>query len=621
MLKKGKKVSVYKIKEILSEENTHICCLTEDPFFHSTVLLKVYPVDFLEDKQQRKHLGTLLEKLFLLEHPAIAPVLDSGFEGEFFYYTTSYDHRASLLERTAEGLSSEEILKIVQSLASALEYAFDQGLEHGSLTPADIYFGEDDQVVIAGFGVEYSFKCFMENQEFEWSEEHALKNLGRLQLQLLRPSSTDNQGRELELLAGIENKKLKKLSERFFSDNEDSYRSFSELLDALNALLEQPPVETRPMVQKKSLQVCTDTGISRQQREQVLPHVRQLISEKNHYKTLLDEALLGQNKTECQLKQTLLELDQFTKLQLESPQRLAAGNRKKIAIWALSSFVLGLILSGSYGYTLQQKSISIPAAQESQIENTFATVPEPTEKVKVVVKEAPVDKIVIAQLDHEKEPAKETIVVAEEKVEPSAQKDLPVIAEQSVLTEVKEETTQTPLQTQEADNTISVFTEQPQQWWPAGQEFSAAVTMPKVQSFVEIPSVDRLESKSLSGAERDVIFHELLRWLDSWSEQNPVAYFSHYSDQYRPELGNSREEWLHNRKSRLLRPDWIKVEIQEVSIRQLAENRVQVKFQQHYRSDFYQDQIWKSLNLINENEGWQILTERSLGGIDHVASR
>jgi len=168
---------------------------------------------------------------------------------------------------------------------------------------------------------------------------------------------------------------------------------------------------------------------------------------------------------------------------------------------------------------------------------------------------------------------------------------------------------------------LPVVAEQPQQWWPAGQEFSVAATMPKAQSSVEIPSVDRLESENLSGTERDVIFHELLRWLDSWSEQNPAAYFSHYSDQYRPELGNSREEWLHNRKSRLLRPDWIKVNIQDVSMRPLAENQVQVKFQQHYRSNFYQDHIWKSLHLINENDGWKILTEKSLGKIDRVASR
>ncbi|NOQ41997.1 MAG: protein kinase [Desulfuromusa sp.] len=598
MLKKGTKVNVYKIKEILSEENTHVCCLTEDPFFHNSVLLKIYPVDFLENQLQREQFGALLEKIFLIEHPAIAPVLDSGFEGESFYYTTNYNHQAPLLDRAAEGLSSEETLKVVRDLASALEYAFGQDLVHGSLALADIYFGDDAQAIIADFGVGYSFKHFTESPQLEWSEEQALKDLGRLQLQLLRPSSTDNQGRELELLAGIENQRLKRLGERFFIEDEDCYRSFSELIDALDALLEQPPVETRPMVQKKSLQVCPDTGISRQQREQVLPHVRQLISEKNHYKTLLDEARLGQNKTACQLKQTQLELDQFATLQLEAPPKLAAENRKKVVVWALGGFILGIIMSGSYGYTLQQKNIQ-QVAQETVVAKQVATV----------------------------------------LVEPSVQQDLPVVVEQSVLLEaevvnndlqqdeknasipvVKEETVPVSGQSKKADSPITVIAEQPQQWWPAGQEFAAEVAVLKGQGGVAVSAVDRLVSAGLSEAECDAIFHDLLLWLDSWSEQNPAAYFSHYSDQYRPDLGKSREEWSQSRRSRLLRPGWIKVQAQDISIQLLGEKQVQVKFQQIYRSDFYQDTVFKSLNLINENGSWKILTERSMGKIDFVAS-
>ena len=596
MLKKGRKVSVYKIKEIISEESTHTCCLTEDPFFHSTVLLKAYPVDFLEDQQQHQHLGTLLEKLFLLEHPAIAPVLDSGFEGECFYCTTNYNHQASLLERAAEGLSSEEILKIVRDLASALEHAFNQDLEHGSLALADIYFGDDNQVVIASFGVEYCFRCFKENQKFEWSEEQALKDLGRLQLQLLRPSSMDNRGRELELLAGIENQKLKRLNERFFIENEDGYQSFSELLDALDLLLEQPPVETRPMVRQKSMQVRTDTdtGISQQQREQVLPHVRQLITEKNHYKTLLDEALLGQNKTECQLKQTLLELDQFSKSQLEAPQKLAAESRKKVAVWALGGFILGIIMSGSYGYTLQQKKFQ-QVVQENIVEKQIVTVPEGSSAQKKL--------LVVAEQDVS---TKVALVVNEPEVEGSAS-----------AVEVKEETMQLSQQIREVEKPAALIAEQPAQWWPAGQEFAAAVNMPKTLNLAEIPSVDH----SLPKAKHDAIFHDLLHWLDSWSEQNPAAYFSHYSDQYQPELGESREEWLQARKARLLRPDWIKVKIDSISMQQLAENQVQVKFQQKYRSNFYQDQIWKSLILVNESDDWKILTEKTLRKIDFVASR
>ena len=583
MLEKGKKVSVYKIKEVLRETSTHVSCLTKDPFFHSTVLLKVYPLDFLENKQQRKDLNVLLEKLFLLEHPSIASVLDSGFEGEYFYYTTSHNHQASLLEHTTKGLSSEEILKIVRELGSAQEYAFEQGFGHGNLTTDDIYFDDEGQAVIADYGIEYCFKCFRENQKPVWLEQQELEDLGRLLLQLLRPSSMDNRGRELELLAGIENEQLKKLCGRFFTENADRYRSFSELLEALDTLLEQPPVETRPMVQKKSLQVCPDAGISKQQRNEVLPHVRQLIAEKNHYKTLLDEALLGQNEAACKLKQTQLEFEQFTQDQLDVPQQFATESRKKIAGVALGGVVLGIILSSSYGFVLPQKSFQQPTPVIVVEKQTVPKVPVIVEKEVALVLSEP---------------------LIEEKASTVGIEIMPLI-----------------LQNKDAKKQTKVIAVQSQQWCPAGQEFLPVANTLKTQAATEVSSVDGSVLIELSEAESDIIFDGLLGWVDSWSKQNPSAYFSYYSDQYRPELGKNREEWLQTRTARLLRPEWIKVEIEDISIRLLAENRVQVKFQQSYHSNSYQDKVWKSLNLIAEDDGWQILTERSLGKINLVASK
>ena len=71
----------------------------------------------------------------------------------------------------------------------------------------------------------------------------------------------------------------------------------------------------------------------------------------------------------------------------------------------------------------------------------------------------------------------------------------------------------------------------------------------------------------------------------------------------------------------LPRPCWAQVDIHEIKTHRLVENRVQVKFKQNCRSCSYQDQIWKSLNMVQGNGRWQILTERSLGRVDLVASR
>jgi hypothetical protein len=160
---------------------------------------------------------------------------------------------------------------------------------------------------------------------------------------------------------------------------------------------------------------------------------------------------------------------------------------------------------------------------------------------------------------------------------------------------------------------------QSQQWWPVGQEFDLAVTAEK--STTVIAAVENPELESLSQKERGDILQELSGWIDSWTERDSTLYLSYYSDKYRPEPGTSRKIWLTTRRDRLQRPDWIKVVMQGIKLRKLAGNKVQVKFQQHYHSNLYQDQIWKSLNLVNEKGAWKIITERSLGRVGLVAGR
>ncbi len=600
MLEPGQQISVYKIKEILSEEATHVCCLTDDPFFHSTILLKVYQIDFLLDQQQREQLVAQLEKLLLLEHPSIAPVFDSGFEGQYFYYTTNYNYESSLVDRSAASLSSEEILKIVRDLGGALEYSVDCGVGHGHLKAADIYFGDEMQVVIADFGIDHCFKCFMENQECEWSEQQAIEDLGRLQLQLLRPSDMDNRGRELDHLSGIKNEKLKKLTERFFTEKEDRYRSFPELLDALDSMIKIPPVETCPMVQQKSILAVTENGITKQQREQVLPHVRQLIAEKNHYKMLLDDALLGQNKIECKLKQTLLELDQLRQSQRAARVGCAPENRRKVATWVLGGFILGGILSGSYGYTLQQKSLT-PAMSEQEVETSlFKEVLAPPElSCEVAVEE---------EAELTQPPVVESERLNEENAPDPGLKETGDLVSRPI---------------EQNETRIPVTVEQLQPWWPAGEEFSVAATEARAAVSIEKSNLDDSAVASLSGTEQEEIFSSLLNWADSWSEQKVAAYLSHYSEQFRPEPGISREGWLNLRKARLHRPDWIKINIQDIRMQRRADNQVQVKFQQNYYSNSYHDSTLKALDFISEKGEWKILTERSFGStaLLSVASR
>ena len=579
MFKVGQQISVYKVNEILSETESQFCCLTEDPFFHSTILLIVHPLSFVENKQQRKELLTQLETLVTqLESPSIAPVFDSDCEGDYFYYTTNYNYQDSLSKRIAAGLSSEDILKIIHDLGCALSYAVTRGIVHGKLDVDDIYFGDDGQAVIAGFGIRYCLKCFTESQDLKWSENQALQDLGQLLLLLLRPSEQDNSGRELELLSGIENEQLRKVTERFFSEKPDRYQSFSELIDALDALLEKPPIEKRPIVQHKSLQAGDDIELTGQQREKVLAHVRKLISEKKYYKDLLDEALVKQHELSEQLKQSLLDVEKSAQLQLMAPDMPVAYNRKKIIAWVFAGIAVGLAFYGGYRYSMGQNGHALQA-QSKIVEAGIVEVPSNT---RIMADVQPV--------------LKKRVVVVDEP------KSVNIAPDSNI------ETPPDPLM--KSVKKTPVIAARSQQWWPEGHEFETAVIPPKTLSN------DKSGSCRISPDEHKEILHTLTAWADAWTDQNQKAYLSHYSGQYRPELGGSRKSWLETRKIRLLRPDWIKVDIQDVSMRRVAADQVQIKFRQKYESNIYRDEIWKSINMVNENGKWLILMERSLGKVD-----
>ncbi|MCK4501970.1 MAG: protein kinase [Desulfuromonadales bacterium] len=547
MLEAGKQISIYKIKEVLSENSTHTSCLAEDHLINRTILLKIYPVEFLETTQQRDEFAAQFEKLSLLEHPSIAPVFDSGYSEDYFYYSTSYKYQIPLLAQTTEALSNETILRMLRELATALDYAAAKGLVHGHLGLENLFIGEEGQVVIADFGVTYILNSFLDDKPPTWTETETVADLGRLQLQL-RPASIDSSSREGELLDGIENQPLQQFSARFFPEHDNYYRSVAGLLTAIDELLQLLAPKTDPASQHETMQPDNNTEITRQQLAQLLPHVRELMAEKNHCKALLDEALIEHYKIEGRLRQTQQELDQANMLQLETPQRTSGKNWKQVISWALVGFILGVILSWSYGSTLVQKNIPLITPASS------TDAPAAIEPVVVASSE----KLITPELPEVTKPAA--------KPSKKVASLIPLIAEQSAM------------------------------WMAAGDEFSTNAA-----------------SEVLTADDRRIILSTISQWADSWSQQNFAAYLYHYSDSFIPAAGISRQEWLQTRKLRLQRPEWIKIAIDVISLSLVTKDRVEVKFQQKFRSNAYHDQILKSMELLNETAGWKILTERSLG--------
>ena len=101
-------------------------------------------------------------------------------------------------------------------------------------------------------------------------------------------------------------------------------------------------------------------------------------------------------------------------------------------------------------------------------------------------------------------------------------------------------------------------------------------------------------------------------WASAWSAQQVDLYLSFYASEFKPATGISRSRWQQQRSTRLRRPAWVKVTLDDFTIQPTEQGRAKVRFLQHYQSDNYRDKTRKEVLLKSSAEGWRIVSERSL---------
>ncbi len=101
-------------------------------------------------------------------------------------------------------------------------------------------------------------------------------------------------------------------------------------------------------------------------------------------------------------------------------------------------------------------------------------------------------------------------------------------------------------------------------------------------------------------------------WAAAWSDQNVDGYLAQYSEQFSVPGNQSRNQWQALRRSRLARPDFIKVSIVFEKVEIVGADLAEVTFRQTYESDRYEDVTRKRLDLVRESEKWLIKRERSI---------
>ncbi|MFT4713257.1 MAG: hypothetical protein ACJAVI_004803 [Candidatus Azotimanducaceae bacterium] len=126
-------------------------------------------------------------------------------------------------------------------------------------------------------------------------------------------------------------------------------------------------------------------------------------------------------------------------------------------------------------------------------------------------------------------------------------------------------------------------------------------TAPLYQPVTRLNQETRLELESI-----------IENWAAAWSKQDADRYLAHYSSQFEVPGNRSRSQWEVLRRSRLARPDFIKVSAVLEKVEVTGADKAEIIFKQTYTSDRYEDVARKRVILVKESETWLITKEQSI---------
>ncbi len=124
--------------------------------------LKILPADVSADPDYRARFEREADLASALWHPNVVSVHDRGeYEGQLWIsmdYVDGQDAAHLLTSRFPAGMPTDQVLRIVTAVASALDYAHKQGLLHRDVKPANIMLTHADdhdeqRILLADFGI------------------------------------------------------------------------------------------------------------------------------------------------------------------------------------------------------------------------------------------------------------------------------------------------------------------------------------------------------------------------------------------------------------------------------------------------------------------------------------
>jgi serine/threonine protein kinase len=130
--------------------------LAEDERLDRQVAVKILPAAMAMDQTFRARFEREARAAAKLQHPHILPVYDYGQQDGIPYLVMPYITGGSLSQIIAAArgpLPLNKIAQWIEEMASALQYAHDQGIIHRDVKPGNMLVGPGEHLLLSDFGI------------------------------------------------------------------------------------------------------------------------------------------------------------------------------------------------------------------------------------------------------------------------------------------------------------------------------------------------------------------------------------------------------------------------------------------------------------------------------------
>ena len=103
----------------------------------------------------------------------------------------------------------------------------------------------------------------------------------------------------------------------------------------------------------------------------------------------------------------------------------------------------------------------------------------------------------------------------------------------------------------------------------------------------------------------------LQNWATAWSQKKFNDYIQAYSKNYKGGK-SSHQKWVEYRRSRILKPGSIQVQLSKFEIRSQNSSRAIIDFHQSFKSPTYRDKVVKRVRMTHINGQWKITRETTI---------